>query len=188
MRFCGAWSSVLISPNLNSLPIERLIAVYREAAKIHRAASREGDHEKANPAYERLAGLMREWRRRGEAEHTAFLELLNDPSLDVRGWAAAHALEFAPDQAEPILEEIESGPESLEEFSARMGAPGVARWSPSVPVAVRCLQRRPDCRCHFLMSALTHDLHVCRSKDVVDGDRIDLIRDHGVRLESDRSQ
>jgi hypothetical protein len=31
-----------------------------------------------------------------------------------------------------------------------------------------------------LMSALTHDLHTCRSKDVVDGDWIDMIRDHGV--------
>ena len=39
-----------------------------------------------------------------------------------------------------------------------------------------------------LMSALTRDLHVCRSKDVVNGDRIDLIRDHGMRLEGDRSQ
>ena len=29
-------------------------------------------------------------------------------------------LELAPDQAEPTLEEIASGPESLEEFSARM--------------------------------------------------------------------
>ena len=63
---------------------------------------------------------MRELRRRGEAEHTAFRELLNNPNLDVRGWAAAHALELAPDQAEPTLEEIASGPESLEEFSARM--------------------------------------------------------------------
>src|SRR5262245_17860584 len=40
----------------------------------------------------------------------------------------------------------------------------------------------------YLMSALTHDLHVCRSEDVIDGDRIDMIRDHGLRLEGDRSQ
>jgi len=39
-----------------------------------------------------------------------------------------------------------------------------------------------------LWSVPTRDPHVCRSKDVVDGDRIDLIRDHGVRLEGDRSQ
>jgi hypothetical protein len=51
---------------------------------------------------------------------------------------------------------------------------------------------REDCGCgrggRCLMSALTHDLHICRSKGVVDGDRIDMIRNHGVRLEGDRSQ
>jgi hypothetical protein len=104
----------------DSIAIDQLLEDYKDAAMAHRHASREGDQERANPAYERLASVIRELRNRTEKEQEAFLDLLDDPSIEVRGWAAAHALEFVPDRAEPVLERIASGPESLEEFSARM--------------------------------------------------------------------
>ena len=109
-----------MAPGRSSIAMDELISEYRDAALTHRTASRAGDHEKANSAYERLASIVREVRKRSDEEKTVFLELLSDPSIEVRGWAASHALEFAPDRAEPVLEEIASGPESLEEFSARI--------------------------------------------------------------------
>lgn len=103
-----------------SASAEHLIEVYRDAAIAHRSATREGDYKRANLAYERLMSVVRELRDRSNNEREVFLDLLDDPLIEVRGLVAAHALEFAPDKAEPVLEEIASGPESLEEFSARM--------------------------------------------------------------------
>jgi hypothetical protein len=97
-----------------------LISEYEEAAMAHRTASREGFSDEANDAYDRLASVIRELRGRSDSDRTVFLELLHSPRLEVRGWAAAHALEFAPESAELVLQEIADGPESLEEFSARM--------------------------------------------------------------------
>lgn len=104
----------------SSTPIDQLLEDYKIAANTHRVASREGDHERANQASERLASVVRELRNRTEKERAAFLDLLDDPNVEIRGWAAAHALEFAPDRAEQVLEQIAAGAKSLEEFSARM--------------------------------------------------------------------
>lgn len=100
--------------------LEELLQVYREAALEHRSASRSGDSRKANRAYLRLIAVIRELRRRGPDAHKALLRLLEDRRTEVRGWAAAHALEIAPKQAVKVLEEIASGPSSLEELSAQM--------------------------------------------------------------------
>ena len=47
------------------------------------------------------------------------LALLDHPDTSVRAWAAAHALEFAPAEGEPVLEEIASGADILA-FNAEM--------------------------------------------------------------------
>lgn len=99
--------------------LDSLLAEYADAAVTHRRASREGKHQMANPAYKRLSAVVRELRTRGHAGQDAFLRLLGFPRIEVRGWAAAHALEFAPERASAVLEEIASGPISLEEFSAK---------------------------------------------------------------------
>lgn len=100
--------------------LDSLLAEYADAAVTQRRASREGKHKVANPAYERLSAVVRELRARGPDGPDALLRLLSDPRIEVRGWAAAHALEFAPERASAVLEEIAAGPSSLEEFSAKM--------------------------------------------------------------------
>ena len=58
-------------------------------------------------------------RDRGIEGENGLLTLLRHERLEVRGWAAAHALDFASDRALPVLEEIAAGPASLEEFTAK---------------------------------------------------------------------
>jgi len=107
--------------NLARADLEVLLTEYADAALTHRRASREGKYKTANRAYTRLSAVVHELRTRGGAvAQGALLRLLKDERIEVRGWAAAHALEFAPDRALVVLEEIASGPASLEEFSAKM--------------------------------------------------------------------
>lgn len=100
--------------------LDSLLAEYADAALIQRRASREGKHKVANPAYKRLSSIVQALWMRGAEGHEALLRLLDDPRIEVRGWAAAHALEIAPKRAIAVLNELASGPPSLEEFSARM--------------------------------------------------------------------
>lgn len=106
--------------DLKHADVDSLLAEYADAALMHRRASREGKHKIANPAYKRLSAIVRELLRRGPGAQGALLSLLADPRTEVRGWAATHALGFAPEHASLVLEEIASGPSSLEEFSAKM--------------------------------------------------------------------
>jgi hypothetical protein len=106
--------------NLQQGDLDALLKEYADAALVHRTASREGKHKIANRAYHRISTVMRELRERGPHALSALLRLLEDERIEVRGWAAAHALEFAPDRAVHVLECIASGPASLEELSAKM--------------------------------------------------------------------
>lgn len=97
-------------------PASHARAEYREAAIAHRTASWEGRYKVANNAFERLASVVRGLHRRGPEAQNELLALLNDDQLTVRGWAAAPILEFAPEQAEAVLEQIASGPKSLQQW------------------------------------------------------------------------
>jgi hypothetical protein len=90
-------------------PVDELVANYRIAASAHRRATARGDHVAANGHHEVVAAIYRELRRRGITAQNELLPLLKDPDPAIKGWAAAHALEFAPDVAEPVLAEIASG-------------------------------------------------------------------------------
>lgn len=114
------WVHIMRKGQLSKASVSELIAVYREAALTHRTGSRTGGYKKANAAYKTLADVSRELRLRGADAEREFLELLKDPQIGVRGWAAYNALEFAPEQACEVLEEIASGPSSLEEMSAEL--------------------------------------------------------------------
>lgn len=105
---------------LSELDVEELIAGYGAAALQHRVASRKGGYKVANRAYERLVSRFREIRSRGLHAQKQFMRLLQDDRIEVRGWAAVHALELDPDGAAKVLDSIASGPPSLEQFSASM--------------------------------------------------------------------
>jgi hypothetical protein len=86
--------------------VDELVATYAEAAAAHGRASAEGDHRTANAEQERLAAAYRELRSRGPEAQRALLALLDHPAPEVRSWAGAHALEFAPEQGEQTLAKL----------------------------------------------------------------------------------
>lgn len=85
---------------------EALLSLYAEAAAEHGKASHEGDFKTVNQQHAILATVYRELRSRGRESQLALLPLLRHQDTYVRGWAASHALEFAPAEAEAALKEL----------------------------------------------------------------------------------
>lgn len=85
---------------------ESLVVQYKDAAMHHGLATQAGDFETANAQYEIIAAVYRELRSRGSKAQIGLLGLFTDRNPDVRLWASTHALEFAPEQAEPILRDL----------------------------------------------------------------------------------
>lgn len=83
-----------------------LLRAYAEAASAHGAASAKGDYRKANPQHDALAAIYRELRSRGPEAQRSLLGLLDHSDEAVRGWVASHALEFAPEEGQPVLEAL----------------------------------------------------------------------------------
>jgi hypothetical protein len=100
-------------------PSAELIAIYQRAAADHGAATEHGDARSANREHDVVASIYSELRHRGTDAQLLLLRLIHDPDMSVCGWAAAHALEFAPQLAEARLREIADtkGPAG---FAARM--------------------------------------------------------------------
>ncbi|MCO5050790.1 MAG: DUF2019 domain-containing protein [Verrucomicrobiae bacterium] len=86
-----------------------LLKLYVEAAVAHYCATEKGDYRTANRQHDVVAAAYRELRGRGIEAQRSLLVLLDHPNEAVRAWAAAHALEFAPDEGEPILQSIAKG-------------------------------------------------------------------------------
>lgn len=80
------------------------ITRYAEAASVHGRASADGDRKRANAAHDVIAGIYRELRTEGTQER--LLPLLSHGDAAVVTWAGAHALEFAPAEAERVLEQV----------------------------------------------------------------------------------
>jgi hypothetical protein len=97
-----------------------LIEEYRRVTLEQKRASSSGDHKKANAAFQKIVLLIREFRNRGEAAFIQLRELLDDPRIEVRSWAAVHLLDTYPEKAEKTLEEIAAGLPSPIRLSAEM--------------------------------------------------------------------
>jgi Domain of unknown function (DUF2019) len=104
--------------DLEAVPTDELVVLYRDAGRIHGEATMSGDNKVGNPKAVLIADVYRELRRRGTESVLAVL--LDDPDPGVRAWAGAHALEFAPDEGEPVLEALEAGGYGPISFSAEM--------------------------------------------------------------------
>jgi hypothetical protein len=100
-------------------PTDELIRLYEKAASEHGQANRRRDFRAGNPAAETVAAIYRVIRSRGLEHQRMLLPLLLSSDNGVRGWAAAHALEFEPRQGEVILSDI-AKLEGLEGFNAKM--------------------------------------------------------------------
>ena len=62
----------------------------------------------ANNEADLIAAAYRELRRHGS--ESALLVLLESKDEGVTAWAGAHALEFAPEQGEPVLAKLAESP------------------------------------------------------------------------------
>lgn len=102
--------------SLDTLSTDELVAQYADAASVHGEATVTGSHP-ANDEADLIAAVYRELRRRGS--ESALLVLLESREEGVRGWAGAHALEFAPEQGEPVLAELAESP-GLHGFDAQI--------------------------------------------------------------------
>ena len=87
--------------NIQRASIEELVQEYEQAAVAYGQALAAADHRSANRAHDRIASAYRELRSRAAASH--LLPLLRSENENVRSCVAAHALEFAPEQGEPVL-------------------------------------------------------------------------------------
>jgi hypothetical protein len=88
--------------NFQKATIEELLQEYEQAAVAYGKALAAADHRAANRATDRIASAYRELRSRSAASH--LLPLLKSEDENVRSCVAAHALEFAPEQGEPVLQ------------------------------------------------------------------------------------
>jgi hypothetical protein len=94
------------SKDLHKMPCSSLIQLFAEAAAANIRAWEDANPQLANKAYDVQANVYRELRSRGIEAQRALLSLLNDPEPYVRCSAAAYALEFAPQDAEPVLQAL----------------------------------------------------------------------------------
>ncbi len=102
---------------------DSLIQKYIQYAEAHREFIQKGDHRKANSAYKSLTGLYRKLEKDLVVAESTLHLLLNEPSIAVRLWAAAHAigLNIQTETAEKVLEEIaQNDKKGLLGFSAEM--------------------------------------------------------------------
>ncbi len=96
--------------DLKNLDTATLVSDYREAAAAQWASIFGGKPKAAYKHSDKVVKMYTELRRRGDAARSALLPLLEDSDPGVRVWAAAHALEFAPEKAEPILIDLVQKP------------------------------------------------------------------------------
>ena len=100
--------------------VASLVQRHTESSAAHGQATETGDPVAANRAYDALAEVSLELRRRGADAQRALIPLLEHPDAGVRAWAGAHALEFCPEQGEPALMRVAAIPGSLVGLSAEM--------------------------------------------------------------------
>jgi hypothetical protein len=87
-------------------PIDSVLRLYTDAAAAHGEASDNGDYKTGNEQHKIIETVYRELRTRGPDAQLALLPLLAHVDSNVRCWAAAHALEFAPAEGEAALNEL----------------------------------------------------------------------------------
>jgi hypothetical protein len=86
--------------------VEALLGQYAELAILHGQALSEADHKSANRLHSRITRIYNTLQALGDEARNELLALLEHPEMSVRSWAAAHALDFAPERGEPVLAQI----------------------------------------------------------------------------------
>jgi hypothetical protein len=91
--------------------MSELIASYEKTALEYGQAIDSGDHRTANKQNDRIRLLRKEMGRRGDDGLAAISHLMENPAAWVRLLAAGYVLRFAPQKAEPVLQQLSEGPE-----------------------------------------------------------------------------
>ena len=102
------------------LDVEEVVAQYVASAMAHGRATESGDYGTANASVPKIIAARARLRLLGKNGEDALTALLVHSEPGVRLWAAWHALEFAPQQAERVLAELALLKGSLVGFSAEM--------------------------------------------------------------------
>ena len=100
----------MTTENIQCLSADKLIELYERSAAKHAQATERGDVQGVNMAADRIAAIYHELRRRGAHCQSLLLPLLDSSNAGVRGWAGAHAMEFAPEQGLVVLETLSRQP------------------------------------------------------------------------------
>jgi hypothetical protein len=106
--------------DFSALSTGDLVDIYAAAAVHHQAATAHGDAHGAQLAFGTVGAAYGELRSRGPEAQRALLPLLGHASPAVRLAAGAHALEFAPEEGEPVLEELAAEDETSVAFDAAL--------------------------------------------------------------------
>ena len=88
-------------------PTDGIVCRYAEHAAAHGRATEEAlDAELINRHADEVADCYRALRHHGVEAQRKLLPLLGSDDPWVVAWAGAHALDFAPDEGEPVLSEL----------------------------------------------------------------------------------
>jgi hypothetical protein len=86
----------------DKLSLDEVVRKYRIAAECAGDLSNPGEQNKwaghLHTCYKQL--------RDSDTGRQAIIQLMEDVNLSVRGWAAAHCLQWVPDRARAVLEDI----------------------------------------------------------------------------------
>jgi hypothetical protein len=93
-------------PQVKTFSTERLVDEFRRLSAEHGHALEASNARAANPKYDTLVTIRHELRSRGPEAQRQLLKLLADPEPSTRCWTATSVLEFAPSEAEQVLEEL----------------------------------------------------------------------------------
>jgi Domain of unknown function (DUF2019) len=91
---------------LKTSPIELLVEEFRKLSAEHRHALEAANARAANRRFDALVAIIQELHSRGPEALRQLLKLLTDPEPSTRYWTATAVLDFAPSEAERVLEEL----------------------------------------------------------------------------------
>jgi hypothetical protein len=91
---------------LKTFSAERLVEEFRKLSAEHGHALEAANARAANRKYDTLVAIRRELRSRGPEAQRQLLKLLADPEPSTRYFTASSVLQFAPSEAEQVLEEL----------------------------------------------------------------------------------
>jgi hypothetical protein len=103
---------------LKTSPTEQLVEEFRKLSAEHGHAIKSGNPRAANRRFDTLVAIIQELRSREPEAQPQLLQLLADPEPSTRRWTATAVLDFAPSEAEQVLEELSRTQRNTLGFSA----------------------------------------------------------------------